>query len=109
MLGVNGLAMEISVVNKENGNLPAIEKSIASPSEGARQSVKRDVDTRAALRRFNPDVRITAEMMWHPPEKVTTRKSQDGRSCGRVAWNDLFRQIVLGLFEVLIPWLLSQE
>jgi len=95
--------MELSVMNKEKEDLPAIGKPTASSREDTNQPSNWEVDKKAALRRFNPDVQITAEMMWHPLARAVTRKDHNHYSPTRVTWGHLFRQIVLGVIEILIP------
>jgi hypothetical protein len=53
--------------------------------------------------RFNPNVRVTEDMMWHAPQELMRRKSQDRDSQKEPTWASLFRQVVLGFFEVLMP------
>jgi hypothetical protein len=94
--------MELSATNEEKKNLLATEKNADVALDGTEQPSHYDeIGKKLTWRRFNPDVRITEGMMWHPVRKKASRKPQYRQS--GPSWGFLFGQIILGLVEILIP------
>jgi hypothetical protein len=96
--------MELSAKNEEKKNLLAnVNNSYISLDGTERLSQRNEIGRQVTWSRFNPDVRITEGMMWHPPGKKASRKSQNQNPQSGPTWGYLFGQIVLGLVEILIP------
>ena len=54
-------------------------------------------------RRFNPNVKVTENMMWHPPRELMQRSFRNQNPQKEPTWASLFWQVVLGFAEVLMP------
>ena len=94
--------MDLSAKNEEKGNLLSTGNSADVSLDGTAQlSQDSEFGKKVTWSGFNPDVRITHGMMWHPPGKKALRKPQN-RQYGPT-WGFLFGQITLGLVEILIP------
>jgi hypothetical protein len=66
-----------------------------------RTSHKDEIGKKLTWSRYNPDVRVTEGMMWHPSRKKTSRNPKNRQS--GPTWGFFFGQIILGLVEILIP------
>ena len=96
--------MELSVKNEEKKNLLATERNADLSLDGTEQLSQHDeIDKKVTWSRFNPDVRITEGMMWHPPRKKALRRPQNQNRQSGPTWGYLFGQIILGIVEILIP------
>ena len=96
--------MELSAKNEEKENLLATEKNAWESHEASEQpSHHNEIGKKATWSRFNPDVRITEEMMWRSPRKRTLRKPRNQNLPSGPTWGYLFGQIILGFVEILIP------
>ena len=97
--------MELSVMNEEEENHPIIDKRVEKPQEGAAGALSphAEADGRATLRRFDPDVRITEAMRWHSADKPARKKRHNQNPNTGPTWGHLFRQIIVGVIEILIP------
>jgi hypothetical protein len=82
-----------------------IDKLVEKPQEGTAcvLSPHAEADGRATLRRFNPDVRITEAMRWHSADKPARKKRHNQNPNTGPTWGHLFRQITVGVIEILIP------
>ena len=94
--------MELSVMNKHEENDAETDNAAKKTQERKAQAAV-DSGERALIGRFNPNVVITNEMMWHPPMDKTTRRSQKQKPGGEPAWGQLLKQVVVGVIELLIP------
>ena len=96
--------MELSAMSKEKKNLTAIEKPAAKPHGDTDQVPPYcEVDKKVTLRRFNPDVRITEEMIWQPLDRPKTREVHNHACQTGPTWSHIFWQITAGIIEILIP------
>ena len=96
--------MELSAQNEEKKKLLANENNTDVSLDSTEQPLHHDeIGRHLTWSRFNPDVRITEGMMWHPPSKKTSRKFQNQNRQSDPTWGFLFGQITLGVVEILIP------
>lgn len=54
-------------------------------------------------KRFDPNARITQEMMWRPKERATTSIPRNPGAHFAPTWSSIFKQILVALIEILIP------
>jgi hypothetical protein len=96
--------MELSVMKKEEKKHDAIDNLTEELWKGtAHRSIRGEAGDQATLCRFDPNVRITEAMKWHPPERPTIRKPHNWSPYTGPTWGHLFRQIIVGVIEILIP------
>ncbi|MGA2480022.1 MAG: hypothetical protein ABSG63_14820 [Spirochaetia bacterium] len=80
-----------------------MRENVELSQKGTIQASRNDEIGGVAWSRFNPDVRITEGMMWHPPRKLTLRRHHNQNAQAGPTWGHLFGQIVVGFIEILIP------
>lgn len=99
LAGEEGLGME-SEPKARSGTEKPIEKAQVGPV-----CASGDLDLRRGMnwRRFDPNVQITEGMTWHRLQRQTGLKARGRNPQGAPTWGFLFRQILIGLIEVLIP------
>jgi hypothetical protein len=85
-------------------NLPETKKLVENTqSAPTRASEDLELERGASWYRFNPNVQVTEDMMWHPPQEPMRRRSHDRNPQPEPTWASLFQQVVLGFVEVLMP------
>lgn len=96
--------MELSAKNEERNNLLTTEKNADVFLDGTEQpSHHNEIGKKVTWSRFNPDVRITEGMMWHPARKLEPRKLYNQNRQSGPTWGFFFGQIIFGFVEILIP------
>jgi hypothetical protein len=97
--------MELSAKSEQKRkNLLSTEKNTDVSLDGTGQLLRHtEIGKKVIWSRFNPDVRITEGMMWHPPPKKISRKPRNQNRQSGPTWGYLLGQIILGLVEILIP------